>query len=419
MTDAPSSQLLSFELTINSITLTDTAGKTVSVLTNPERIEATHLNGVSEPLLTLALAQDTYTAAVIGYSNPEATYLNPNGTNTVVEYSNTNSGTVTVNLTTPITIDNTTTSLSVDLLLAQSVTISGGTITINPAFNVTSVPVASQPTNDHNGKEDGVKGTIAALNMSANSLTVQSADGASLAVAVNASTQYDGVSGLSALGVGMLAELDVATQSDGSLLATRIEIEDASTHDELEGSVVKVSGSPATSFQMVLRQQLGADLSTSNLGTVYSITVNSGTVFKTSNRFGEDQTFPFSAAFNASTIFAGQNVTVVTPTVAGATAAAAIVMLQQQTVAGTVSAISSIGGYTVYTVTLAPTDILTSFTGATSVMVFTNGNTQMVNSAALAVGSSARFHGLLFNPGGVLTMISGEAGDGEHQGGGD
>ena len=417
--DAPSSQLLSFELTIGSISLTNTAGKTVSVLGNPARIEATHLNGVSEPLLTLALPEDTYTTAVIGYSNPEVAYLD--ATNTAIEYSNTNSGSVTVNLAPSITVSSTALSLSVELLLAQSVTITGSTVGINPAFNMTSLAVAAQPTNEDNGKIDGVKGAISALNASANSITVQTSDGASFVVSVNSSTQYDGISGLPALGVGMLVEMDLATQSDGSQLATRIHVEDAATHDELEGPVIKVAytvvGSLQTagSFKMVLRQELGADLTTANLGTVYTISVNSQTDYNVSNRFGEDRSFPFNAVFNSSTIFAGQNVTVVVPTVSGTMASATRVTLQQQTVSGTVTAIASSGGYSVYTVTLASTDFLTSLTGATTVNVYTNSNTMMVASTPIAVGSPARFQGLLFNNGGMLSMVSGQVNNGEHQ----
>ncbi len=414
LTDSPSTQLLSFELTVSSITLTNTAGKTVTVLSHPARIEATHLNGVSEPLLTLALPQDTYTSAVIGYSNPDVTYLNPS--NVATEYSNTNSGSATVTFASPITVSTAAMSLSVELLLSQSVSISGNTVTVTPAFNVTSVPVAAQPTNEANGKIEGVKGAISALNINANSMTVLTTDGASLAVAVNSSTQYDGISGISALGVGMLVEMDLATQSDGSLLATRIHVEDASTHDEIEGPVVKIAGNPANSLQIVLRQELGSDLSTSNLGTVYTVALTSNTDFNMSNRFGEDRTFPFNAVFNASTIFAGQNVTAVVPNVSGAAATATMVTLQQQPVSGTVSAIASSGGYSIYTITLAPSDFLATLTGLTTVNVYTSSNTQMVNSTPIAVGSTARFQGLLFNSGGMLSMISGQVNNGENQG---
>ncbi|MHB1022624.1 MAG: DUF5666 domain-containing protein [Acidobacteriaceae bacterium] len=415
VTDAPSSQLLSFELTINNITLTDTAGQTASVLSNPARIEATHLNGVSEPLVTMALPQDTYTSAVISYSNPELDYLD--STNKVVEYSSMNSGSVTVNLTTPITVSTSSTSLSIDLLLAQSVTISGSTVTINPAFNVTALPVAASPTNDHNGKLEGVQGSISSL--TSNGLTLQSPDGSSYVVAVNSSTQYDGISGFSALATGMLVEVDVTTQTDGSLLATSIHVEDDSKHDELEGPVTQVTGSPATSLQLVLQQELGSDLTTTNLGTVYTIAVDSNTTYKVSNRFGDNQNYPFNAVFNGSTIFAGQNVSVVAPTVSGTTTTATRVSLKQQPVAGTIAAITPSGSYTVYTITLDPSDFLVSLTHLATVNVYTNSNTQSVAASPLTVGSKARFEGLLFNTGGTLSMMSGQMGEGEHQSGSD
>src|ERR1039457_1288547 len=43
ITDAPSDQLAAFTLTLNSITLTDSAGKTASILSSPTTIELCHL----------------------------------------------------------------------------------------------------------------------------------------------------------------------------------------------------------------------------------------------------------------------------------------------------------------------------------------------------------------------------------------
>jgi len=51
-------------------------------------------------------------------------------------------------------------------------------------------------------------------------------DGSTFTVATNASTVYQGIDNFSALAAGMIANLDLTLQSDGSLLATRIEVDD-------------------------------------------------------------------------------------------------------------------------------------------------------------------------------------------------
>ena len=53
ITDAPNDQVIAASLTLNSIVLTDAAGKTASILSAPMTFEATHLDAVQEPLFTL------------------------------------------------------------------------------------------------------------------------------------------------------------------------------------------------------------------------------------------------------------------------------------------------------------------------------------------------------------------------------
>src|SRR5690348_14548833 len=68
ITDAPHDQLVSFSLTLNSIVLTNSAGKTVNLLASPATIEITHLNGIQAPLVTSAIPADTYVSATLTYS---------------------------------------------------------------------------------------------------------------------------------------------------------------------------------------------------------------------------------------------------------------------------------------------------------------------------------------------------------------
>jgi hypothetical protein len=96
--------------------------------------------------------------------------------------------------------------------------------------------------------------------------------------------------------------------------------------------------------------------------------------------------------------------------------------LRPQTINGTVSAISSEGGFTTYTVTLAPYDLFPQFavqpgqttllTNPNTVVVYADSNTQMLNKSSLAAGSIFRFYGLVFNDNGTLRMDCAQINDG-------
>ena len=69
---------------------------------------------------------------------------------------------------------------------------------------------------------------------------------------------------------------------------------------------------------------------------------------------------PFSATFNSSNVFAGQNVSVASQlivTSGGTNTHATTVTLMSQTINGTITGVSSSGGFTVYSVSLAAYDL--------------------------------------------------------------
>src|SRR4051812_3417997 len=63
--DDPSDSVLAFEVTIQSIVLTDSTSQQVSVLAAPARIELTRLAGTFAPLAHISIPQGTYTSAAI------------------------------------------------------------------------------------------------------------------------------------------------------------------------------------------------------------------------------------------------------------------------------------------------------------------------------------------------------------------
>jgi hypothetical protein len=152
----------------------------------------------------------------------------------------------------------------------------------------------------------------------------------------------------------------------------------------------------------------------------------SNTGFAISDEFGNLPSLPFSATFDSANLDPGQNLTVTTQatTLAGGPAYTPLttMTLRPQTIDGVVSATSSAGNFTMYTVTLPPFDLFPQFaiqpgqttllTNPNTVVVYTDSNTQMLNSSAISVGGLFRFYGLVFNDKGTLRMDCAQVNDG-------
>lgn len=413
ITDAPSGQVIAATLTLNSVVLTDAKGATASLLTSPLTFEATHLDAVQEPLFTPAVPEDTYSSVTLTYSNAEVAYIDPATKDVVIAAGTLANTSQTITFSTPVTVGHTSTSLLIDYLVANSISISGSTVTVSPEFKVSEVHLKSHPGNGTEGLQCGVKGTVSAL--ATNGFTLTNAEGKSLVINVDANTKYDDLSGFSALTVGMLVEVDTETQSDGTLLALRVEQEEKTENARilLVGPITTTSGSPVTTFTQLVRQQIGASTASTALVQTDTITITGATRFRLPGRLGdlERGSLPSSSALSAATLFAGQNVAVTTESVTNNAANAVTIAVAPQTVGGTIASMSGKNGDNgkgniVYTLTLDSNSWLATLTGATTVTVYTNGNLQAINKSALAVGDAARFNGFLFKVNGNLELFA-------------
>ena len=412
ITDDPGDQVLAASLTLNSVVLKNASGGTASLLTAPLTFEATHLDAVQEPLFTPAVPQDTYVSATLSYTGAVVAYFDASSKSVVV---NTNptlaNATQTITFSTPITVGNTKTALLIDYLVAKSVAISGSTVTVTPTFHISAAPIRAQPTNGTDGLECGVKGKISALGT--NQFTLINPAGISMTVTVNSNTTYqgNGLTAFSGLTVGMFVEVDLELQTDGTILAERVEQEVPPTavNNMLVGPVTAVTGSPATSFEQVARQQIG--IATSSPVQKNTITITSSTKFIMPGRFTNVMTsasLPFTPTFDASSIFKGQVVAVATSGVTNNTATALAVKLAPQTIGGTITAVTAASCMTCwakYTVTLPSDSWLAALTGKTTVVVYSPPVMQAIASSTAAMNSNIRFNGFLFSDSGTLTMI--------------
>lgn len=429
-------QLVEFPLTLKSLTLTSQSGKTVTLFSGPLSAEFIHLNGNIEPLATATVPQGIYTSASAAYGGTAPVCVGLGSGDILIDGALNGPGTptVTVNLPQPITVTGTAMGLVLNLQVSNSAPFSGGceqaltnSVPIAPVFNLTPLVIAANPTNSSNGKALGLQGAIASIDATGTGFTVSAPIGywngnpPTWQVNTNGSTVFQGIGSASGLSAGMPVDMDVALQADGTLMATRVAVYDADA-TSLSLSIGQVI-SPGPSQSAV------SGLTAQFVGYLPEMTDEFGygnASFGLSNQFTNLQNLPFAATFNAANAVAGQNVLVTSnaPPVNGfppLPLPITTMTLMPQTINGTMSAVGTSGGFTAYTVTLAPYDLipdlaglpgLPALTNPDAVVVYVDNNTQMLNSGPVSAGSVFRFYGLVFNDNGTLRMDCAQINDG-------
>ena len=439
-------QLSEFDIGFLGLTLTSQSGKTVTLLPTPAPgsgpgAEFMRMNGTAEPLITTTIPQDTYTSATATLNGAlfVCVELYVPGEGQVDELVTATyqdmglpASAVTVTLPAPITVTGTSMGLSLDLQVSQSASFSScftpngfSTYSITPTFTLAPLTLSSQPTNAVNGLLTGIDGQITALGTDGNSFTLVLPDSQgtrSISVSSNASTAYQGISGFSALGVGTFVDMDGAIQPDGTVLATRIAVEDPAAADMVGGPIIEVANSVSI-LSMVAREQQGKDFACCYL--IGGMEADySAAIFQISGEMANLGSLPFVPSFGALNMVPGQNVYITVPSFSSSSPrlAAATITLMPQTIDGTVTASSQNGNFTVYTVSLAPYDLFSALAAqpgqtnvendAGQVQVYVDSSTQLLNKQMLAAGDNFRFYGLVFNDNGTLRMDCAQVNDG-------
>jgi len=452
LTSTANDQLSEFRLEFETLTLTSQSGKTVNLLSAQQPAELIHLNGGIEPLTTVSVPQDIYTSATatIGGADFTCVTVSASGSDTpgwldvsMFAYGYTPDSNVTVNLPAPLTVTGDSMALTLNLLVSQSASYPStcyppqGTVqfAITPTFALTPLTVSSQPTNAANGKVTELEGGIASTNAANTSFTLSipegpggTSDTRTLSVASNTATLFQGISGFAGLQVGTFVDMDGAIQPDGSLLATRIAVEDPSAVNVMSGpllGVISLSGQPLLSSFGRLQQGPLLDPEGVGYGGYFSF---GAALFQTSGQLANLQNLPFVAAFNSSNLVAGQNIymsfTTLPDCCGNPVGNAQTVTLIPQTINGTVFGSAVTGEFTDYTVSLASYDLFptltaletpwqaTLLTNPNQVEVYIDSTTQQLNTQPLAAGSTLRFYGLVFNDNGTLRMDCAQVSDG-------
>jgi hypothetical protein len=396
--DATNDQIMKFELTVSSLTLTGSGGtaNTANLLSKSAEVEFVHQAGSFEPLSLVNIPPGTYSGASLTVSNPEVVVLNNAVPPAPVKIPATlASGSVTVTFTAPITVTGaTSTVINFDLDLAGSVALSGAPPTsasVTPKFNVTTATANNQ--DEDSGEMDDVHGSVTAI--AAPNFTIQTKQ-STITFATDSSTQFkDGITALSQLKVGDIVEVDGTTKTDGSKLATKVELEEGQSGEEAEGVISAVTGSPAT--QVTIAHQVDST-GISTAPVTVDVAISASTQFSVrADKLNLGGAVP---AFDATHIGKGQRVEADTTSSTATPLPADKLKLREQALVGTVSAASASG----FTLTLNAGSAFAALTGQTTVAVSIVSGTNL--KVTPANGNVVRVRGLVFVNAGAYTMLA-------------
>lgn len=297
--DAPLPWVVSFNITINSITLNN--GSTgVQALSQPTTVDFGRLMGLRSLLAFNSIPAGTYSSATFNLSSPVISYITmtPSPASTTVNGTLTNS-TVTVAFPAgaPLVISNSSLGgLHMDFNLAKSLTVGmSGNITVNPVITIQAVSAS-----DDLGKVTEFVGAV--LSVGSTSFLAQGPFGFQRTIDVNAQTQYNAGYTLGTIPVNSIIALQGVLQADGSILASHVEV---ITTDQafISGRVLAVNGQLVTMF---VGEELPNLSPTIPLDTVYTVDLSS---VSSSNYdicfFGNQFT---QALFNSSSVVIGQRI---------------------------------------------------------------------------------------------------------------
>ncbi|HEV2487020.1 MAG TPA: DUF5666 domain-containing protein [Terracidiphilus sp.] len=421
MGDSPADWMLAFSMNITSMSLTGSNGS-VSVVSSTVPMEMMHLMGMMQPLSMINAPQGTYTGASITIGSVTVMYMDPT---TKLPVQKTISGPMTASVTfsSPMTLGSTPMAMGFDLDLANSVADANGNLTVNPVFHFSSgMQGSGNPADFTNGGIQQMMGSVS--NVSGSSFAMSSMQAAqNFTFMTNSSTVFSGTS-MSGMAVGMLVIVDATLQSDGSLMATRVQSMMNSGGVMGGGIVTAVTGQPPTSLTMVMQNGQGAGMMASAFAAGVTVNLSGGTTYQIDGDGVDMAGLSFTPTFDANHIYAGQSAMPIGSggmmsggmggmmggsSMAG-TITASEVVLEPQGLSGTIGASVTSGATTSFTLTPASDSAFCTLTGATKVTIFQQPQTTVAGTSPIASGSSVHAFGLLFNDAGQWKMVASRIG---------
>ena len=416
----PADRIVSLSLTLNSLQATNSGSQNIELLTAPITVEFTRSATVTEPISITNIYQDTYSALVFPDITGQVVFYDTTGqlvSQTLLVPAQPVPASFVLDATSPLV-------LNVSLDLAQSFTINdplgnnrwGGNFSqsesgssVNPNSLVVKTqavvpnPAVGQP---ESGSITFMVGNASNVNTTTKTITIQPTSGDSVKLSYDTSGGTEFVNCDPSMLTGMLLEIEGATQANGTVLASEVElISNATSGSELYG-LLSGYAPEGIYYNLVVEGGDGVNVTNSLIGK--NVTINWNGSSYSVNSANLDLSGTPELVFDEEHAFPGQFVEVewdalVIPDPESNTQAGAMqpgmFELEQQTVSGTVSGstYNNITHTGTFTLTVAANaSIRTMNPGLVSITVRRVPQTYLQNNPTFGNGDSVKVRGLVF-----------------------
>jgi hypothetical protein len=301
--------VVSFTVTISSITVNNSSGGSLPVLLNPVTIDFARLSGLHDLIDLEPIQTGSYDSVTISGNTPVIGYLDTTQSPPILNSINGTPGTFSVNVPLASTLNVTPSDLVgllVDLDLAQTITVQNGQVTgaITPAFYVKALIAG-----DSDSQIDCFRGGVTNIDSANTTFAMEGPHGRTWTVVTNAQTNWDGDSSFSALTTNSIVEvsgqLDPVTHN---IDANEVGIlsQDHFFVGGLATYVNPPTPQPATELQLYVRSELPDVQPVAPIGQIDSFTLDGS-----ENYFIGDFHNPLTALlFNNTTLAPGQRIAI-------------------------------------------------------------------------------------------------------------
>jgi hypothetical protein len=333
-TDAPLPSVLSFQVDITGMTVSDGTNPPVSVLNSTQTIDFARLNGLHTLLDINSIPAGTYTSVNVTLANPEIVYLNVTNPQTtpptrpaVTTLNATTSPAVTltqsslnISLSNPLTVSaGDIIGLSFDFDLRHSIQVdSNGNFTgvVNPTVSLNAVT----PSDSDAYIDDFVAGVV---NTGTTSFMIQGPHGHQFTVNVNEQTEWETNESIANLTSTSIVEISGSIDAtSGAILADTVAI--LSQNSFYAGGLITYvdpATGAANDFDLYVRNVLpaGTGFQSGQISTIDLSGNENYFIYWWHNRFT-------SLLFNASLLVPGQHVSIGGPFTSGAVTVKRVVL---------------------------------------------------------------------------------------------
>lgn len=416
--DAPADRVLAVGMSVDSLSLTRSAGGSVTMLGTPRAVEVMQLMGTVTPLALASVPQGTYTGATMTFGGANVTHVDA-ASGQVVQRTVSGPMTAHVTFDPPLAVGASPMVLNLDMHMAASVAIDGnGNVTMTPTLTAKANPMLAGSRYDEDGGMHGIIGTVAGGQGRAFTLSIAQGLG-STSMATHSGTHFSGMGDSHTMAGSMVVSVDAMPMADGTWRVDDVQSKMGAGGSMAGGIVTAITGSPATQLTLVMHDGAGSGMASADLAGLTAVNIGDATQFAIDADDVDMTGLPFTPRFDRGRLSKGQAIRAWSSGQighhgmggmggmgSGGTVDAASIELRPQGLRGTVSAYASNGARASFTLTLPVDSAFAKLTGATAVTVYQQGSTQLRGLSSLTNGSTVIVRGLFFRDGNAYRFVA-------------